>query len=93
MTKFGYIFTSVFCGFLIVVGAIGLLTERAHRDYSERLCALVGLAGVDGAENGDRIRRRALGLESVACGQITNVLIMPDHVTVFGTKGSRSWYP
>lgn len=43
-------------------------------------------ANAEGFEGGASIRHASIGV-------VTNVIITPTHVAVYGSKGSREWYP
>jgi hypothetical protein len=47
---------------------------------------LKAAAQADGFEGGNYIRHAIIG-------NVTNVMIAPDHVAVAGTKGTRQWWP
>lgn len=78
---------------LCVASLIFLIGWHERNERATKIMALISVAGLRGSDNGDAIRRYVLELESAGCGRVTNVIIMPDHVAVFGTKGSSQWWP
>lgn len=61
-----------------------LYTAHAERAWAENLIRAARFA--EGEYAGTQLRH-------VAIGTITNILIAPDHVAVFGREGSRQWFP
>lgn len=75
----------------LLAAALVLNDETRKRTAAaEQISGIIGVAGLDGPENGERIRAR---LQSAWGGTLTNITITPDHVEAHGTRGSRRWYP
>jgi len=80
--------TIIICLAVMVVS--GYFGFEARKRATDNLVAVVNVAGLDGSENGVRIRAV---VASTWGGQITNIAILRDHVVVMGTEGSRQWWP
>ena len=76
---------------LVIVGFMasalcGFQLGKVVQERTEFTRLIEAAASADGLEGGSRIRHSVIG-------NITNVIVMPDRVMVYGTKGSRSWFP
>lgn len=65
----------------LVIGE--LYTEHREQAWAENLIRAARLA--DGEDGAARLRHAAIG-------SLTNILIAPDHVSIFGRDGSRQWF-
>lgn len=65
---------------------------RKRAAAAEHIAGIIAVAGLDGMENGERIRAVMARTESAWGGRITNVIVGTNFVKSIGTKGSRQWF-